>query len=328
MTDENTTPEQQRPTRGDGVRRERDERRPLPEPARRGRYREVWVGLFVMLGVTAVLVALFALTDPGMFRQRYNLTLLVPDAAGIRTGDPVRMRGVNIGRVRGFAIRGKDVAIRLELSRDYPIPNDSYVVLQSANVFGEMAAEVVPGKSPQPLNWGDSIQGRITQSLLGKADNLAAEASTTLGRVQELLSPSVVDNIEQSTDELVTLLKGLGVTTGQLQTLTASLNQSAHGVQRALQGPELEQTVNRLAELSRSLEVVAQSLERSSHSAEMVLGRMARGEGSLGRLAQDEALYANATAATLRLGQAADELARLAEDIRKNPKRYLKFSVF
>ena len=72
----------------------------LPLPPSRGQSREAMVGLFVILGVAAVLITLYTLTDAAMFRGRYFVRTLVPDAGGIRRGDPVQMRGVNIGRVQ------------------------------------------------------------------------------------------------------------------------------------------------------------------------------------------------------------------------------------
>jgi phospholipid/cholesterol/gamma-HCH transport system substrate-binding protein len=79
-----------------------------------------------------VVIALFTLTDVGALRNRYMVTTVVPDAAGIRRGDPVQMLGVNIGRVRGFDIGANGVAVQLELQREYPVPADSRVELVSS----------------------------------------------------------------------------------------------------------------------------------------------------------------------------------------------------
>src|SRR5687768_17118628 len=64
--------------------------------------RDLRVGIFVIAGVIAVLGALFLLTDPASLRGRYMLITAVSDAGGVRRGDPVLMKGVNIGRVRAF----------------------------------------------------------------------------------------------------------------------------------------------------------------------------------------------------------------------------------
>ena len=90
--------------------------RPLPPvPRAPGRYSEVWVGLFVIAGVLAAWFVLATLTEPALFRGRYIVKTNVPNAAGIRKGDPVQMHGVNIGRVLGFGIRAEGVELRLEI---------------------------------------------------------------------------------------------------------------------------------------------------------------------------------------------------------------------
>jgi len=56
---------------------------PIPPQLRRRR-REVWVGLFVMAGLTATLIVLTTMTDAALFRGRYIVSTVVPNASGIR----------------------------------------------------------------------------------------------------------------------------------------------------------------------------------------------------------------------------------------------------
>jgi phospholipid/cholesterol/gamma-HCH transport system substrate-binding protein len=51
------------------------------------------------------------------------------------------------------------------------------------------------------------------------------------------------------------------------------------------------------------------------------MGRMERGEGTLGKLSKDDSLYNN-------LNSAVTNLSQLTNDIRANPKKYLSVSVF
>ena len=94
-------------------------------PPSRARDRQLWVGVFVILGMAAILVAFFTLTDAALFRGRYKIQTIVKDAGGIRRGDPVQMRGVNIGRVTAFKIVPEGVAVTLELEGEYLVPTDS-----------------------------------------------------------------------------------------------------------------------------------------------------------------------------------------------------------
>jgi len=81
-------------------------------PPVKGGNQTLWVGVFLILGMICILAALFILTDAAIFRGRYIVSTNVPDAGGIRRGDPVQMLGVNIGRVQRFKIAKDNVEIR------------------------------------------------------------------------------------------------------------------------------------------------------------------------------------------------------------------------
>ena len=55
------------------------------------------IGVFVLIGLAASVYLLYLLTDPATFRGRYKVTTSVENVMGLRKGDPVQMRGVNIG---------------------------------------------------------------------------------------------------------------------------------------------------------------------------------------------------------------------------------------
>ncbi len=303
-----------------------------PAPPTRGRDRELIVGLFVVLGVVSVLTALFTLTDAAYFRGRYVITTSVADAGGIRKGDPVLMRGVNIGRVKSFRISPEGVAIRLELEGEFKIPSDSHVELKSAGLLGGTAADVIPGSATTFLGRGDVIPGTRPPGAFDAAGDIADKAQKTLGSLQEMLSKKTIEDVQGSSAELLTLLKQLSAVTAeqrkQLQSLMTSLNKSAQGVEKATSGPELQDAVKRLDALSQKLDALTATLDRSARSAESILGRVERGEGTLGRMSKDDSLYLNADEAVVNLNHTIDEMRKLTEDIRKQPKKYFKLSLF
>jgi phospholipid/cholesterol/gamma-HCH transport system substrate-binding protein len=303
-----------------------------PPPPGRSHNRELWVGLFVIVGIAAVLLALFTLTSASMFRGRYVVTTQLPDAGGIRKGDPVQMRGVNVGRIQKFRIDQQGVAVRLEIEGEYSIPNDSRVELKSASLLGGMVADIVPGTSTTFLRGGETMPGTRPAGAFDSAADIASQAQKTLGRVQDLLSQKTVENVQSSTVELNGLLKQLSAVTAEqrkeLIALTTSLRKSAEGMEKVTGGPELQDTVKRLDALTKKLDGLTASLDRSSQSMETILGRIERGEGTLGKFSKDDALYLNSSEAMANVNNAVVEMRKLMEDIRREPKKYLKVSVF
>jgi phospholipid/cholesterol/gamma-HCH transport system substrate-binding protein len=306
----------------------------LPKaPPHRGQGKTAWVGVFLIVGLIAVLIVLFVMTDAAIFRGRYIITTFVPDAGGIRRGDSVRMRGVNIGRVMGFDIAPQQgVALRLEIEGEYKIPKDSQVELSSAGPLGGMKADIHPGQSQEYVRYGDSLTGKVTVGLLDRSDELAEQAQEVMKRVEETLSKDAVEDLHGSVAELRTVLKQLSGTVGeqreQLRSVSASLRKSTESVEKATSGPELERTVKRVDALAVRMDEVAASLGKSSTSLEAVMGKIERGEGTLGKMTTDAELYDNLNRAALNISQASENINKLTEEIRRNPKRYLKLSVF
>jgi phospholipid/cholesterol/gamma-HCH transport system substrate-binding protein len=316
---------------------ERDELPPAP-PARASGL-AAWVGLFLVLGLVATLGALFIFTDAAIFRGRYIVTTEVQDAGGIRRGDPVQMRGVNIGRVQRFRIAHDGVEIRLEIEGEYKIPKDSYVMLRSAGLLGGMVAEIVPGRATETVSYGDRLPGRTEEGLAGNTEELADKMDRALTRVNELLSPEMIQNVHGSTAELRALVGQISTTVAQqqhqLNTLTASLQRSAAGLEKVTTAPELQASVQRLDAVTKQMETITASLARSSSSVEQVMSQVQGGKGTLGKLTTDETLYNNLNQASVNLNQTitetrkvTDEARNLLLQIQKDPRRYFNFSVF
>ncbi len=307
--------------------------KPLPPlPAARGRYREVWVGLFVVAGIAAVLITLAVMTDAAMFRGRYIVITNVPNASGIRRGDPVQMRGVNVGRISGFSIYGQGVDMRLEIEGEYPIPKDSRVEIKAAGLLGGMVADVIPGSSKDRARNGDRLPGSTGVGLFDKMDALAGQADKVAVRVQKLFDEDTVKNLQGSAADarqsLAQLHAMLDEQRGELREISVNLRRTSESVQKATSGPELERTVKRMDQLSQRLEGTVATLDRSSGSLDSILARVERGEGTLGKLSKDEQLYKNAVDATQNLNKAAEDLQKLVVDFRANPRKYINLKIF
>lgn len=294
--------------------------------------REVQIGFFFLLGIVAVVAALLMLTDPGTFRGRYDVTTSVRDAGGLRKGDPVQMRGVNVGRVRGFHITPQGVTIDLEMEREYPVPEDSRIALRSGGLLGGMIVEVVPGRSAETVEDGAVLPGSVSPGMFDVAADVGVRADTVLGRATELLAPQTIAAVGSSAQELQTLLTALAALATEqrreITLLSSSLRRSAAGVESAATRPELQRAVARMDSITLQLDRSTASLNRTTASLETVLGRMERGEGTLGRLSADETLYNNLNQAALSANRTATSADSLMADIRRNPRKYINLQVF
>jgi phospholipid/cholesterol/gamma-HCH transport system substrate-binding protein len=307
--------------------------RPLPPPPpTRARHREAWVGLFVIAGIAAILTVLAVMTNAALFRGRYIIVTSVPDAGGIRKGDPVLMRGVNIGRVIKFGISQHNVDIRLEIEGEYKVPKDSRVEVRAAGILGGSVADVIPGQSTESVGWGDRLPGETGAGLFDKMDALAGQADTVAVKMQNLLSDKMVGDVHGGAagarQSLESLQAILNEQRSEMRALTASLRRSAEGVEKVATGPELEQTVKRMDAIVARLDGTVDTLDRSSKSVQSIISRIDRGEGTLGKLSTDEELYKNANEAVANLNKATTELNKLLVDFQAHPRKYINLKIF
>ena len=291
--------------------------------------KEAQVGLFVLLGLASFILVLFWMTDPATFRGRYMLVTEVDNAGGVRSGDPIQMQGVNIGRVHGFEmVDNNRVFITMEIEGEWQIPTGSRTVMGESGLFGGRVLEIEQGGGPGYYADFDTIpgEGASSSGLLGSVDELSARAESVLESLDAMLNDSTVGSVQGSARELEALLSELSAVAheqrGSLAELTASLTRAAEGVEAAsASGPQIASAVARADSAMAVLTATTESLDGAVASLNTILARMERGEGTLGRLSTDESLYVS-------LNDAAQSLNALLADLQANPNRYINISIF
>jgi phospholipid/cholesterol/gamma-HCH transport system substrate-binding protein len=289
--------------------------------------REVRVGIFVLAGIISAIAVLFVLTDPATLRGRYMIVTSFENAGGIRKQDPVLMRGVNVGRINDFEMVGKFVHITLEIEGAWEVPSDSRTRLAGAGLFGGRTMEIIPGDSPVPVEEGDTIASvGEAESIFGTAEVMGEQATVLLEQLNRLFSDPTVTAVQGTAGELHALTAELrqvvAVQQAQLSQLTASLQRSATAIESAAgAGPDVARVAARADTAMAEIQVATRTLGHTASLLDSILVRFQAGEGTLGRLSRDDALYES-------LNRAAESIALLATDIRENPRRYLSVRIF
>ena len=294
----------------------------VPEQAGK---RQVRIGLFVLGGLIATTILLFLLTDPSMFRGRYRITTTVDNVMGLRTGDPVQMRGVTIGSVNDFELggQGDNVVIVLEVDGQWLIPEGSTTQLVQPGLMSPRTVEVLPGPGPGTMGSGDNMPGIAVKGLLDDTETLGEKGQIALDAIAELLSEKNLDAFSgsaQGLDNLVAELSNLVESEREnLAEVIGSFRRAADGLAEAT-GPELREDLASLMARGDSamgrINTTSENIERVAASLETILARIQNGEGTLGKLWASDSLFTDLTAAV--------ESARtLMDDIRENPGRYM-----
>ncbi len=296
---------------------------------------EVQVGLLMLAGLVALLggVAWIAGLDVG--GDQYGFHVLAPEASQVSQGSRVYLRGVDVGSVRGVRLAENGVLLDVQVSGEVDLPADSRAVIKPSGFLGTQMVELLPGGARERLSAGDTLAGGTGRDLQTLASEMGGRAEDVLDRTARLLSDSTLRAVRSGADDLAgTLEETRRLVRSERETvgeLLEEMRSTASNLDRATSGPELRRTVARLDSLAAELGRASEELTASSRSLASILDKADRGEGSLGKLVNDDRLYERAAAAAENLRRASEEITLLTKDLRENPRKYLKdlkFSVF
>lgn len=131
---------------------------------------DVWVGLFVILGVAALMF--LALQAGNMstlsFSKTYVVTGKFDNIGGLKPQAPVKSAGVVVGRVGDIRFDDKSyqALVTLELETSYKFPKDSSLKILTAGLLGEQYIGIEPGGDTVNLVNGDRISRTQSATVL------------------------------------------------------------------------------------------------------------------------------------------------------------------
>jgi phospholipid/cholesterol/gamma-HCH transport system substrate-binding protein len=145
------------------------------------------VGLFVIGAiVVATCLALRFGELAWLWEKNYSLAIHFDQAPGVMKGVPVRKNGVTIGRVRDvyFDEKRGGVMVITDIAAKYPLRVDSQVQL-TQSLLGDATIEFSPGKSPDVLKPGATLDGSAPMDPMKVLVTLGTEVHETLGAFKD-----------------------------------------------------------------------------------------------------------------------------------------------
>ncbi|BAU58539.1 outer membrane lipid asymmetry maintenance protein MlaD [Halorhodospira halochloris] len=123
---------------------------------------EIWVGLFVVVALAAMLF--LSLQVSGLVEIRkspgYQVSATFDNVAGLRERAQVQMAGVKIGRVETIRLDPQTHQARVVLNIDQrydSIPADSRAAIYTSGLLGEQYIGIDPGWEDETLQPGDQF---------------------------------------------------------------------------------------------------------------------------------------------------------------------------
>jgi len=279
---------------------------------------EIGVGVLVIAGVALFAALMFWLTGRDVGGEGVPVRMALETAAGLEKGDPVMVSGVKKGRVASVVLerRGR-IAVVFNVDRDVAPRRDAAVTIGALDFFGAKFVDYDPGASEEPLPPDAELVGTQAPALTDLATDLGHRAGGLMDSLSAIASPQLgrdlhntLVSLQRSMNALTTIVEGPAMK--QATATLAATEQALVRLDSVLAGLNQAQ----LDSVTGNLNALTRNLASSTASLDSLLGMMRRGEGTLGRLATDSALY-------VRLTDVLASVDSLIVDLRMRPGRYL-----
>jgi len=311
--------------------------------------KEFRIGLIFILA-TAILVWGFSfLKNKNILYKERVFIAVYEHVNGLEPSNPIYINGVKVGQVGKVffdpSMNG-DIIVTLVFTDKFPVPANSVARIFSEDLMGSKAIEIMLGPGPEMAMSGDtlvtdvetSLKDAVNQQILPlklKAEDLLSSIDTMVVAIKGVFNKDIRDDLNASIKSIRNTVGNLEHTTYSLDTLVytqsgrlASILYNIDMITRNLNNnsEEISRVLGNLANISdtiaqSNISGILSNLDNTVGNLSLVMEKIEKGEGTLGMLVNNDQLYKD-------LEKSALELNLLLEDIRLNPKRYVRVSVF
>ena len=306
--------------------------------------KEIKAGLIALLAIIGFVFLFQFMKGKSLFTTDNIFFAKFDNVEGLAASNPVSINGLKVGQVdQIIPITEKNgkihFVVKVIIDDNFEFSKKSTLEIFEPGLMSgkEMRVNLAYGK-PMAKD-GDTLAGAFQLSMMNSISSqigpVKDQVQVVLKRVDSLANNANKLLDDQNRTEIRLLLGNLNRTVSALegtsQNANALLANNDPRVQKMLDNANLatisaRTTIDKYGRVADEVDVqkLNNTIDKLSVTADKlngVISGVQNGEGSLGKLTKDEVLYNNLTSAT-------DNLNKLIEDMKANPKRYLNFSVF
>lgn len=282
---------------------------------------ETRLGIFFALAVIAGIIILEMAGGFEKFKGGYRLYAYFKNIHELKEGDPVKMAGLQVGRVESLEITNRMVRVALKINRGVVVRSDSKATILFTSVLGGQNYVSIDfgtekGVKLEPNSVIETVEQPDVNALLAKLENVATgienvTRSFSGDRIDNLLGP-LTDFIKQNSGKLGNIF-------GNLQTISENIANGKGTVGKLITDDALYNsvlgTVTNFETTASDIRVVASqasnmlskgestidNINTLITNANFVVQKINTGQGTIGKFMTDEKLFTDASEAMSNL---------------------------
>ncbi len=286
------------------------------------KWNDLKTGIFFVIGLGfAAYIGLVVGKNSSLFREVTSIKMVATNIGSLQKNNFVSVSGKKIGIVSNIDFLNRNdsllVVVEMRLEEDFAsiVTKDSRARILALGILGDKYVDITTGRG-KPVEEGDIIA--LDESKTG-LDNLTVTVGEAIGKINTLL-----DNINNGKGPLAKLLASekmaadLEKTIGNLENASAELTLFTREMQ---DGEGLLPRLINDKSFANETEQTITSIKQVAVRTDSLLQKLNSEEGTIGQLHSNPALYSN-------LNDSMADLDSLLIDLKENPKRYVRFSLF
>jgi len=292
---------------------------------------ELRVGIVVAIAAIILFLGIIWIKEYRFNVERYKYGVLFPNVGALGVGDPVTVLGVKKGTVESITLSGGDVLVTFNLTTDVNLKKDAKFTVMNIGLMGERFVDVSPGHSSELLDLSRPVEGFYDTGIpevMGMAGQMLDEIRRLVAHLEGIFGTEwsqesfkeTIKDLRKLSSDLVTLLDR---NKDKLEKTATDLSYTSSELKALVERnkEKLQSSVDNFTTSSAKLDTITTTLSSLSVSLKNLTQKIESGQGTFGKLVNDSTLYND-------LRKTTNNLDELVTDIKKNPKKYLKVSLF
>jgi phospholipid/cholesterol/gamma-HCH transport system substrate-binding protein len=311
--------------------------------------REFIVGIVFIVAIALFIWGYNYLKGWDVFTKQKSFFGIYNQVNGLMKANPVSINGLNVGQVKNLYFEDNHsgrIVVEIVVTSDFPIPVNSIAKIYSSDIMGSKAIEIVLGNSTVIAVAGDTLLtsieaglkeevNRQVQPIKKKAEDLLATIDSAVTVISEIFNENARRNLAQSFESIKNTLEAIQSASYEIDTLVTVERNRLADILTNIESitKNLDKNKDNINNIISNFSAISDTLAKAEipktfNNANIALKNIAeiadkinKGEGTIGMLIHNDSLY-------YQLEKSAADLNKLLEDIRKNPKKYVRFSLF
>ena len=185
---------------------------------------ETKLGIFVILAVFAAWAIIETLGSADLFSRGYHVSALFNTVQDLKTGNSVKMAGVEIGRVEKIALVNNKASVTMKLHSDAIVKTDSKAVVKFTGLMGQNFVAIDFGSADAPKAVDGAVLTAGEQpdlnAIMAKLDSAATGIenfgkSFTGDKIDNLIGP-LTDFFKQNSSHIGGAISNIENISGQI----------------------------------------------------------------------------------------------------------------